>query len=343
MSLRAVNDVDKSGRRSFLEQSIAMLVAAGVTAAPAFANAQQESPQKSPPKRSTLRFFPGFEAFRLDTGEAIINGVMGGSGPPLLLLQGYPQTHLEWHRLAPMLAQHFTVVATDLRGYGDSSKPADGENHEGYSKRSMAKDQVAVMQQLGFDRFLVVGHDRGGRVAHRMALDYPDQVTRLAVLDIVPTYKLYQEVTKEFASMYFHWFFFIQPAPIPEALLAGRGDFFLKTWAFNGMVPGVITEETFAEYLRCFEDPATLHAMCEDYRAGATIDLEHDKADLDRKVECPLLVLWGAQGAMERLYDVTATWRERATQVQGKSLPGGHWLPEQLPNEVYAELMPFLR
>lgn len=337
-----MNDVDDIGRRSFLEQSIAMLVAAGASAAPALARAHQESQREVPPKGSTLKFFPGFEAFRLDTGEAIINGVMGGSGPPLLLLQGWPQTHLEWHRLAPMLAQHFTVVATDLRGYGDSSKPADGENHEGYSKRAMAKDQVALMHQLGFDKFLVVGHDRGGRVGHRMALDYPDQVTRLVVLDIVPTYRLYQEVTKEFASMYFHWFFFIQPAPIPEKLLAGNGDFFLKAWAFNGMIPGAITEETFAEYLRCFENPATLHAMCEDYRAGATIDLEHDNADLDRKVECPLLVLWGAKGAMEGLYDVLGTWRERATQVQGKSLPGGHWLPEQLPNEVYAELMPFL-
>jgi haloacetate dehalogenase len=343
MQRKPVDDSDESGRRSFLEQSIAMFVAASATAAPVLASAQQESQQKSPAKGSTLRFFPGFEAFRLDSGEAIINGVRGGSGPPLLLMQGWPQTHVEWHRLAPMLAQHFTVVATDLRGYGDSSKPADGENHEGYSKRSMAKDQVAVMRQLGFDRFLVVGHDRGGRVGHRMALDYPDQVAKLAVLDIAPTYKMYQDVTREFASIYFHWFFFIQRAPIPETLLAGKGDFFLKAWAFRGLIPSVISEETFAEYLRCFEDPATMHAMCEDYRAGATIDLEHDKADLDRKVRCPLLALWGAKGAMERLYDVLGTWRERATNVQGKALPGGHWLPEQLPNEVYAELMPFLR
>jgi haloacetate dehalogenase len=242
-----------------------------------------------------------------------------------------------------MLAQHFTVVATDLRGYGDSSKPPDGEDHEGYSKRAMAKDQVEVMRQLGFDRFLVVGHDRGGRVGHRMALDYPEQVTKLAVLDIAPTYKMYQDVTKEFASTYFHWFFLIQRAPLPETLLAGNGDFFLKTWAFGGLVPTVITEEALAEYLRCFEEPATLHAMCEDYRAAATIDLEHDKADLDKRVRCPLLVLWGAKGAMERLYDVLGTWTERATNVQGKALPGGHWLPEQLPKEVYGELMPFLR
>jgi len=343
MEHKAVSDVDDIGRRSFLEQSMAMLFAAAASAAPALASAQQELQQKSPPKGATLRFFSGFEAFRLDTGEAFINGVKGGSGPPLLLLHGWPQTHVEWHRLAPMLAEHFTVVATDLRGYGDSSKPVDGEDHAGYSKRSMARDQVAVMRQLGFDRFLVVGHDRGGRVGHRMALDHPDQVSKLVVLDIAPTYTMYRDVTREFASMYFHWFFFIQRAPIPETLLAGKGDFFLRTWAFPGLIPAVITEESFAEYLRCFEDPATQHAMCEDYRAGASIDLEHDEADLDKKVECPLLALWGAKGAMERLYDVLGTWRERATNVQGKSLPGGHWLPEELPNEVYSGLMPFLR
>ncbi len=294
-------------------------------------------------KKSTLRFFPDFEAFRLDTGDAIINGVKGGSGPPLLLLHGWPQTHVVWHRLAPLLAQHFTVVATDLRGYGDSSKPADGENHAGYSKRSMAKDQVSVMHQLGFDRFLLVGHDRGGRVAHRMALDNPDQIVKLAVLDIVPTYKMYQDVTRELASLYFHWFFLIQPAPLPETLLAGKGDLMLKGWAFRGLIPGVITEDQFGEYRRCFDDPATQHAMCEDYRAGASIDLEHDKADLDKKVGCPLLALWGAEGVMELLYDVPEAWKERASDVRGKALRGGHWLPEQLPNEIYAELMPFLR
>jgi haloacetate dehalogenase len=343
MQQKTVNGIDENGRRSFLEQSVAMLVAAGAAATPALAIGRQESQQQSPTQGATLQFFPGFEAFRLDTGEAVINGVKGGHGPPLLLLQGWPQTHVEWHRLAPMLAQQFTVVATDLRGYGDSSKPADGENHEGYSKRSMAKDQVVVMRQLGFDRFLVVGHDRGGRVAHRMALDHPEQVAKLAVLDIVPTYKMYKDVTREFASLYFHWFFLIQRAPLPETLLAGKGEFLLRNWAFGGLAPGVITGETFAEYLRCFEDPATLHAMCEDYRAGATIDLEHDNADLDKKIQCPLLALWGADGVMERLYDVLGTWRERASNVQGKSLPGGHWLPEQLPNEVYTELVSFLR
>jgi len=268
--------------------------------------------------------------------------VIGGKGPPVLLLHGYPQTHVEWHRVAPMLAMDFTVIATDLRGYGDSSKPADGANHEGYSKRAMARDQVDVMRQLGFAQFAVVGHDRGGRVGHRMTLDHPEQVTRLAVLDIVPTYKLFANVTKEFATLYYHWFFLIQPAPFPETLLGNNADFFLRAWAFRGMIPEAISEDGYAEYLRCFQNPGTLHAMCEDYRAAASIDLEHDKADLDKKIACPLLTLWGSRGAMHRLYDVAATWKERALDVRGKALPGGHWLAEQLPNQLYAGLKAFL-
>jgi haloacetate dehalogenase len=288
------------------------------------------------------RFFPGFETFRLDAGAAVINGVTGGSGPPLLLLHGWPQTHVEWHRLAPMLAKHFTVVATDLRGYGDSSKPPDGDNHAGYSKRAMAQDQVEVMRQLGFATFHVVGHDRGARVAHRMALDHPERVLRLAVLDIAPTHAMYEQVTKDFATLYFHWFFLIQPAPLPETLLTGKGDFVLRRVAFRHLIPGVITAEAYAEYLRCFEEPATLHAMCEDYRAAATIDLEHDDADLDGRVQCPVLALWGADGVIERLYDTLELWRKRATHVTGKALPGGHWLPEQSPGELYDELKSFL-
>jgi len=291
---------------------------------------------------STLQFFPGFEPLRVDTGEVVINGVKGGSGPPLLLLQGWPQTHLEWHRLAPLLAPHFTVIATDLRGYGDSGKPADGGNHEGHSKRAMARDQMAVMRSLGYERFAVVGHDRGGRVAHRMALDHPQAVAKLAVLDIVPTLTLYSNVSKAFGLAYFHWFLLPQPAPIPETLLGNNIEFFLRSTIFRGLLPEAISEDVFAQYLRCCSDPATLHAMCEDYRAAATIDLEHDEADLDRRIECPLLVLWGARGAMHALYDVLATWRERGTRVSGKSLPCGHWMPEQCPQEIHAELMDFL-
>jgi haloacetate dehalogenase len=289
----------------------------------------------------TLDFFPGFRTARIATAGATINAVIGGNGPPLLLLHGWPQSLLEWHHIAPQLASHFTVVATDLRGYGDSGKPADGEHHAGYSKRAMAADQVEVMRHLGFERFAVVGHDRGGRVAHRMALDHAEHITRMAVIDIVPTLKIYSTVSKPLATAYFHWFFLIQPSPVPETLLAGQGEFFLRT-LFRGLDERAMPKKIFAEYARCFNDPATLHAMCEDYRAAASIDLEHDKADLERKIACPLLVLWGERGAMHGMYDVLDTWRERATDVRGKSLPGGHWLPEQLPSETYAALHSFL-
>lgn len=225
---------------------------------------------------ASLQFFPGFEPLRIDTGEVAINGVKGGSGPPLLLLHGWPQTHVEWHVIAPRLAERFTVIATDLRGYGDSGKPADGEKHEGHSKRSMARDQVALMRTLGHERFAVVGHDRGGRVAHRMALDHPHAVTKLAVLDIVPTLTVYSNVTKALGLAYFHWFLLPQPAPLPETLLGGNEEFFLRSGPFRGLIPNVISDAVFAQYLRCCSDPGTLHSMCEDYRAGATTDLDHD-------------------------------------------------------------------
>ena len=229
---------------------------------------------------STLSFFPGFEPLRIATAGVEINGVIGGSGPPVLLLHGWPQSHVEWHKVAPMLARNFTVIATDLRGYGDSSIPPDGSNHEGYSKREMARDQIAVMRSLGFERFAVAGHYRGARVGQRMAIDSPGTVTRLALIDVVPTYKLYTHPTKEFATVYYHWFLLVQPPPLPETILGNSAEFFLRTWAFSGLIPDVITAEAFAHYLRCFTNPATLHAMCEDYRAGATIDLEHEKKNV---------------------------------------------------------------
>jgi len=287
------------------------------------------------------RLFPGFRSERIETPGATINAVIGGSGPPLLLLHGWPQNLLEWHHVAPRLARNFTVVATDLRGYGQSSKPSDGEQHAGYSKRTTAADQVAVMRSLGFERFAVVGHDRGGRVAHRMTLDHPESVSRLAVIDIVPTLHVYSTVTKELATAYFHWFLLIQPAPVPETLFAGQGEFMLRT-VLRGLDEQAIPPDVFADYARCFNDPATLHAMCEDYRAAAGIDLEHDKADLHTRIACPLLALWGEHGAMHRLYDVLDTWRPRGTSVSGKALPGGHWLPEQVPELVYEELNRFL-
>lgn len=283
----------------------------------------------------------GFREQHWKTSGTTIRGFVGGNGPPLLLLHGWPQSLLEWQRVAPLLAKDFTVIATDLRGYGASGKPADGDKHSGYSKRAMAADQVEVMRQLGFERFAVVGHDRGGRVAHRMALDFPDRLSCLAVIDIVPTLTVYSNVSKEFATSYFHWFFLIQPAPIPETLLAGQGEFFLRS-LFRGLDKEAVPDDVFADYARCFNDAATIHAMCEDYRAAAGIDLEHDRSDLEKKIDCPLLVLWGEQGAMHRLFDVLATWRERGTKVRGKSLPGGHWLPEQVPALVHHELKTFL-
>jgi haloacetate dehalogenase len=289
-----------------------------------------------------MGFFPGFRPLHIATSGAEINGVVGGSGPPLLLLQGWPQTHLEWRHVAPLLAQRFTVVATDLRGYGDSSKPPGGDNHAAYSKRAMAQDQVEVMRQLGFERFAVVGHDRGGRVACRLALDHPQAVTRLALLDIVPTLTVYTQVSKNLATWYFHWFFLIQPEPLPEMLLGGQAEPFLRNFAFRGLIPGAIDEPVFAEYLRCFANPQTLHAMCEDYRAGASIDLQHDEADLRTQLQCPTLVLWGVHGAMHRLFDVLETWRPRAPGAQGKALPAGHWLPEECPQELTAALDEFL-
>jgi haloacetate dehalogenase len=334
------HDGIERSRRDFLATSIAAVVGGAVAGLPAAAGAQS-----SPARRgagSTLEFFPGFETIRIETSGAVINGVAGGSGPPLLLLHGYPQTHLEWHRIAPRLAEHFTVVATDLRGYGDSSKPEDGENHAGYSKRAMALDQVEVMRALGFERFALVGHDRGGRVAHRLTLDHPGSVSRVAVLDIVPTYDIYSNVTKELATAYYHWFFLIQSAPLPERLYGSNADFILRDRHFRSLIPHAMPEEVYQEYLRCFSDPATLHAMCEDYRAAASIDLEHDAADRGTRIQAPLLAIWGRRGAMERLYDVEALWRARAVDVRGVGLPGGHWLPEELPDETFAALMEFL-
>lgn len=278
--------------------------------------------------------FPGFRTERVRTSGAEINCVIGGEGPPLLLLHGAPQSHVSWFACAPELAKHYTIVAADLRGYGDSSKPEDGENHYNYSKRAMAQDQVEVMQHFGFERFRAVGHDRGGRVMRRMALDHPDRIEKFAVLDIVPAHYLYNEgLKKEFVDAYFHWFLYIRPAPFPENIIAEQ----MASRPRGGPNPVVA-----AEYARTFSNPATIHAMCEDYRASASIDLEFDEADMSHKIECPLLVLWAERGSMGRLYDVLATWRMRGTNVTGKAMPGGHSFHETHPKETLAELLPFL-
>jgi len=289
----------------------------------------------------TPAFFPGFRTRTIQTSGAMINTRLGGSGPPVLLLHGYPQTHVEWHKLAPRLAERFTVVMTDLRGYGDSSKPPDGENHANYSKRAMALDQVEVMRALGFDRFSVVGQERGGRVAWRLAVEHPEAIAKAVVLDIVPL--PYSMVTREFATQYFHWFFLIQPAPFPETLIGNNAEFYLRSRFLRPTGgTGAITREAFDEYLRCFNDPATIHATCEDYRAGAAIDLDHAREDGGRQVMCPLLALWGERGSVGRLYDVMKIWREHAPKVTGQALPAGHFLPEEVPDETLKALLSFL-
>ncbi|GJD99023.1 alpha/beta fold hydrolase [Methylobacterium isbiliense] len=288
-------------------------------------------------------FLDGFALRDIAANGVRIRAACGGAGPPLLLLHGHPQTHATWHAVAPPLASRFSVVAMDLRGYGDSDKPEGGDRHVNYAKRTMAADAVAVMRALGHERFAVVGHDRGGRVAHRMALDHPQAVTRLAVLDIAPTATMYARTDKAFATAYFWWFFLIQPAPLPERLIGADPEFFLRTHVEGqSKTPGVPGPDLFAEYLRVYRDPATRHAICEDYRAAATIDLEHDAADADRRVEAPLLALWGAKGTVGRTYDVLATWREKATDVSGHALDCGHTLQEERPDLVLAALADFL-
>ena len=288
---------------------------------------------------------PGFEARDVEASRARIRVSVAGEGPPVLLLHGHPHTHLTWRRVAPRLAgAGHTVVASDLRGYGDSAKPAGGEDHAEYSKRAMALDQVEVMASLGFERFAVVGHDRGARVAHRMALDHPGVVTRLAVLDIAPTATMYGRTDKEFATRYFWWFFLIQPYDLPERLLGLDPEYFLRRHIEGQVkVKEALDEAVFQEYLRCYREPATIHAICEDYRASAGIDLEHDHADAEQKVAAPLLALWGSRSAVGALYDVLATWREKAVDVRGRPLDCGHTLQEERPEETAAELLTFLR
>ena len=294
--------------------------------------------------------FEGFYRDRVETSGATINLARGGDGPPVLLLHGYPQTLAMWHAVAPPLAEEFTVVAMDLRGYGDSSKPwADPEkdpDHATYSKRALARDGAEVMEALGFSSFAVVGHDRGARVGHRMALDHPEKVTRLAVLDIAPTLHVCDRADKELATAYYHWFFLIQPYDLPERLIGADPAYFLrKKLGMWGASADAFAPEALAEYERCF-DERTIHASCEDYRAAASIDLAHDEADRreGRKVECPLLALWGARGTVERLYDAEEVWRGYARDVaRGAALDCGHFLPEERPEETTRELLAFLR
>jgi haloacetate dehalogenase len=291
--------------------------------------------------------FEGFSDQRIKvSGGVELRVRMAGSGPPVLLVHGYPQTHVCWHKVAPKLVKAgFTVVASDLRGYGDSDKPVSSENHETYSKRAMAADQVEMMSQLGFERFCLAGHDRGARVSHRLCLDHPDSVDRLAVLDIAPTATMYAQTDREFASVYYHWFFLIQNAPLPEKLIGADPEFYLrnKLAGFGEDNSSAFTEAAVAEYVRCFSDPACIAATCEDYRAAATIDLVHDEADKEKKLEMPVLALWGDKGLVGRLYDVPLTWREKAVEVEGMPLPCAHFLPEEVPDETANALIRFFK
>ena len=321
----ASRNTDGLQRRDLLRGAAALVVGSV-----ALARSRQAAAQAAD---TDARWFPNFRAEQVTTAGAVIHAVIGGSGPPVLLLHGAPQSHVSWHAVARDLARDYTVVAADLRGYGDSSKPEGGGDHAAYSKRTMANDQVEVMRHFGFDQFAVVGQDRGGRVTHRMALDHPDVVTKAVLIDIVPTYYLYTHVTLQFVQAYFHWFNYLQPSPIPENILLAQRE----------AQAGRQLSAAQAEYQRTNGTAAGVHAMCEDYRAGASIDLEHDQADLDQRIRCPLHVLWAEGGAMDRIYDVLPIWRERATNVTGKGMPGGHNMQEGAPNEVLAELRTFLR
>ncbi|WP_297819497.1 alpha/beta hydrolase [uncultured Paraglaciecola sp.] len=284
------------------------------------------------------------------TEKVAVNGIninyrIGGNGPALLLLHGHPQTHAIWHKVADKLAQHFTVVAADLRGYGDSDKPVASDKSEAYSKRVMAKDQVELMKHLGFEHFSVLAHDRGARVAHRLAADHPSNVICMVLLDIAPTLAMYEQTNQEFARAYWHWFFLIRPAPFPESLIEADPENYLRSVMGTrsaGMSP--FTEEVFSEYLRCLKLPGAATGICEDYRASAGIDLVHDKTDIEagHKVSCPLLVLWGKEGVVGRCFEPIVEWEKVAEQVTGHSLPSGHYIPEEAPELLLEQVLSFM-
>ena len=287
--------------------------------------------------------FDHFERFTRPVNGVEIHAVQGGSGPPLLLLHGYPQTHVMWHKVAPALARYFTVVAADLRGYGASSKPAPVPDHSNYSKRVMAEDMTCLMAELGFNTFAVLAHDRGARVAHRLALDSPEAVTRMVLLDIAPTREMYANTTDAFARAYWHWFFLIQDAPMPERMIGADPEaYWLQKCGGGSAGLSPFTVDAMAAYLEAFNDPASIAASCTDYRAAATIDIRHDDDDGGQRLTCPIRVLWGKNGAIEAHFDCLSLWQERAQLVDGEALPGGHYLAEELPEAVIAQTLDFM-
>lgn len=295
---------------------------------------------------AVLQLFPGFTQRKINVAPQVdIHCIVGGSGAPLLLLHGHPQTLAIWHRLAPVLAQHFTVVAADLRGYGDSSKPVGAADHANYAKRVMAQDQVSVMRQLGFARFAILAHDRGARVAHRLAVDHPEAVTRLILLDIAPTLAMYQQTSAAFARVYWHWFFLIQPAPLPERLIEADPAAYIRDVMGRrsaGLTP--FDARALAEYQRCIALPGSAHGICEDYRAAASIDMQHERDDLaaGRLIQSPTLVLWGAQGVIQQCFQPFEEWRRLTHSVHGEALPCGHYIPEEVPEVLLEKALPFL-
>lgn len=293
-----------------------------------------------------LSLFPQFRSIDVETdSEVRIHAVVGGDGPPLLLLHGHPQTHAIWHKVAPTLAQRFTVVACDLRGYGDSSKPAGTADHGNYSKRTMARDALRVMQSLGFERFRVLAHDRGARVAHRLGMDHPAAVERMVLLDIAPTLAMYEQTTEAFARAYWHWFFLIQPAPLPERLIEADPSRYIRD-LMGGRSAGLspFDPRALREYERCAALPGAAHGVCEDYRAAAGIDLDHDRADREagKRLTMPLLVLWGEQGVVHRCFQPLQEWQRVAADVDGGPLPCGHYIAEEAPDALLARALPFL-
>jgi haloacetate dehalogenase len=287
--------------------------------------------------------FPSFEqkliAVPSNDGPIEIACQVGGTGPALLLLHGFPQSKAIWHQVAPALAKHYTVVASDLRGYGASSKPHGKPDHSTYSKRSMAADQAALMKALGHEEFFLLGHDRGARVSHRLAMDHSANVKKLMVLDISPTLCMYENTTMEFAKGYWHWFFLIQPEPVPETLIGANPEYWLKNHMGRHAGTGIFSPDRWAEYLAGASNPEGMHAMCEDYRAAATIDLVHDREDreLGKKLQMPVRVLWGEHGLVNKCFKPVEDWKRVANEVTGKSVPCGHYIPEELPETLIDE------
>lgn len=293
-----------------------------------------------------VQLFPGFESHLVQVEDSInIHVRTGGLGPPLLLLHGHPQTHAIWHKVAPQLAQHFSLVLADLRGYGDSSKPTGSADHANYSKRRMALDMVSVMHKLGHKRFSVLAHDRGARVAHRLAVDHQALVQRMVLLDVAPTLAMYEQTNQDFARAYWHWFFLIQPKPLPERLIEADPAAYLRD-VMGGRSAGLapFDARAMAEYTRALSLPGAAHGLCEDYRAAASIDMEHERADLSSgiKLQLPLLALWGAQGVVNRCFDPIKEWCRLADDVQGEALPCGHYIAEEAPQALLDKVLPFL-